>query len=184
MGLFFPFFMKKFFPLIFIIVIMLISACTLKLQPDTSESGVLAFIPPTAKAPTQTLIPTINATLLAPSTPDIICQDNLLFLNDLSIPDGMEVAPGSSLDKKWEVQNNGTCNWESGYTIRLIGGDEMEAETNQDLIPARAGAKVTIRISFVAPNESGTHRSAWQAYNPDGIPFGDPFYIDITVIEE
>ncbi len=30
----------------------------------------------------------------------------------------------------------------------------------------------------------GTYRSAWQAYDPDGLPFGDPFFIEIEVVDE
>ncbi|MAT41961.1 MAG: hypothetical protein CL609_06440 [Anaerolineaceae bacterium] len=168
---------------IFILIVLLLTSCTIKLQPDPGVSGVLAFVPPTAEALQPTPIPTINATLLAPPTPEIICQDNLLFLNDLSIPDGTEIEAGASLDKRWEVQNNGTCNWETGYTIRLIGGDDLGSKTIQDLIPARSGAIVTIRIPFLAPTTPGNYRSAWQAYNPNDIPFGDPFYIDIVVKE-
>jgi hypothetical protein len=34
---------------------------------------------------------------------------------------------------------------------------------------------------FKAPSEPGSYRSAWQAYNPQGEPFGDPFFIDFVV---
>jgi hypothetical protein len=40
---------------------------------------------------------------------------------------------------------------------------------------------VVLRMVFTAPQEAGTYRSAWQAYDPDGGPFGDPFYIEIVV---
>lgn len=174
---------QNFFLFILLIVSLTLSACTIKLQPDIGTSGVYAFVPPTTLAPTTTPLPTINATLLAPPTPEIICQDNLLFLEDLSIPDGTEIDPGATIDKQWKVQNNGTCNWENGYTLRFIGGSDMGAETIQALIPARSEAIVTIRISFVAPTEPGNYRSAWQAYNQADIPFGDPIYLDINVSE-
>ncbi len=32
-----------------------------------------------------------------------------------------------------------------------------------------------IRIIFTAPADPGTYRSAWQAYNPKGEPFGEAF---------
>ena len=38
-----------------------------------------------------------------------------------------------------------------------------------------------LRIVFIAPLEAGTYRSAWQAYNPQGVAFGDPFYIEFAV---
>ncbi len=176
--------MKKILTVSLLLLFFIIpTACTIKLQPDVGTSGVYAFVPPSAAAPSNTPIPTINTTLLAPATQEIVCQDNLLFLRDISIPDGTEIASGATLDKQWEVQNNGTCNWEDGYTIRFIGGSDMGAETIQDLIPARSGAIVTVRISFITPSEPGNYRSAWQAYNKNDIPFGDPIYIDINVTE-
>ena len=57
----------------------------------------------------------------------------------------------------------------------------MNAVQEQMLIPARSGTNAMIRIVFQAPSEAGKYRSAWQAYNPDGHPFGDPIFIDIVV---
>jgi hypothetical protein len=36
---------------------------------------------------------------------------------------------------------------------------------------------------FIAPEEPGNFRSAWQAYDPQDNPYGDPFFIDIVVPE-
>lgn len=166
------------------IIVLFLSSCTRTLQPDPGTQGVMAFIPPTHPVPTATPLPTINAILLANPTPTITCQDVLTFIKDVTIPDGSIVKPGDSLDKQWEVENNGSCNWETGYTIRLIGGDAMGADSIQDLFPARSGTKTTIRIVFTAPEEQGNYRSAWQAYNPEEVPFGDPFYIDISVSDD
>jgi hypothetical protein len=38
-----------------------------------------------------------------------------------------------------------------------------------------------LRITFTAPAVEGTYESAWQAYGPDGVAFGDPIYIKIVV---
>ncbi len=115
------------------------------------------------------------------ATPTVSCTDGLLWLNDLSIPDGSQVAPGSSLDKQWQVKNSGTCNWDERYTLRLTAGVDMGAASPQLLVPARGGSEAVVQITFTAPAEAGRYRSAWQAYNPDGQPFGDPIYIEIVV---
>jgi hypothetical protein len=62
---------------------------------------------------------------------------------------------------------------------KLIAGPDMSASTDQALYPARSGSQATIRIIFTAPNESGVYRSAWQAHNPAGQPFGDPVFIEV-----
>jgi hypothetical protein len=114
-------------------------------------------------------------------TATVQCQNNLTFLNDITIPDGTVVAAESTLDKRWEVHNSGNCNWGENYRLRLIAGSELGAQREQALYPARSDSRVTLRIVFKAPTEPGSYRSAWQAFNPQGEPFGDPFFIEIVV---
>ncbi len=109
------------------------------------------------------------------------CVDGLTFLEDLSIPDGTQVRPGEALDKRWLVENSGTCNWDQHYRVKLVYGPEMGAAKELALYPARGGTHLTISLQLIAPSEPGQVRSAWQAYNPEGEAFGDPFYIDILV---
>jgi hypothetical protein len=91
------------------------------------------------------------------------------------------VAPGKLLDKQWLVQNNGDCNWDARYRLRLISGDALGASTEQALYPARAGSQASLRILFTAPQESGEYVSEWQAFDANGIPFGESFFIKVVV---
>lgn len=110
-----------------------------------------------------------------------VCSDGLTFIEDLTIPDGMQVSPGAVLDKRWRVENSGTCNWDESYSIQRTAGQELGAPERLALYPARSGVEAMLRIQFIAPEEPGTYRSAWQAYNPLGEAFGDPFYVEFTV---
>lgn len=85
------------------------------------------------------------------------------------------------MDKRWEVENTGNCNWDDHYRLRLIAGPDLGAQKEQALFPARSGSRAAIRILFKAPVEPGAYRSAWQAFDAQGEPFGDPFFIDIVV---
>jgi hypothetical protein len=125
-----------------------------------------------------TPIPT-NAT---PSTPTATppCFNDLTFEDDVTVEDGTVVSPGASIDKQWLVTNSGTCNWDSRYRLKLIGGGALGAATEQALYPARAGTQATLQIIFTAPTEAGTYDSAWQAYDPQGAAFGD--YVSIKII--
>lgn len=114
-------------------------------------------------------------------SPTPACTPGLAFIEDLTIPDGSQVSPGERLDKRWRVENTGSCNWDASYSVRLIAGPELGVPADQALFPARSGAPATIRTLFTAPSEPGTYRSAWQAHDPQGQPFGDPFFIEITV---
>jgi hypothetical protein len=104
-------------------------------------------------------------------------------LEDRTIPDGTRVSPGAELDKRWLVQNAGTCNWDNDYRLTLVAGTELGVPAEQALFPARSGTDVEIRIVFSAPDEPGAYRSAWQALNPEGKTFGDPIFIEIIVEE-
>lgn len=151
------------------------------------------FIPP--KAATATLnviqgntpiIPTFTPqSVVTPNpTPTPPCTDGLAFLKDLTISDGAIVKPGERVDKQWQVQNNGSCNWDSRYRLKFVGGLDLGATLDQALYPARAGTLAVIRIIFTAPNEPGTYNTAWQALNPEGEPFGDAVFMEILVQEE
>jgi hypothetical protein len=136
--------------------------------PQPSPSGPASpGLTPLASAPTPT-----------PAGP---CTDDLHFIKDLTVPDGTQVQPGEAIDKQWLVENSGTCNWDSDYRLKLVDGDPLGVPSEQALYPARAGAQVTLRILFTAPQGAGRHTSTWQAFDPQGRPFGDTFYLDVTV---
>lgn len=116
-------------------------------------------------------------------TGTLTCQNNLTFINDITIPDGTTVIPGSVIDKRWEVANSGSCNWDARYRLRLIAGSLLGAPApEQALFPARSGTHAIIRVVFHAPLDPGRYRSAWQAFDPEDLPFGDPVFIEIEVI--
>jgi hypothetical protein len=122
--------------------------------------------------PLPTIFPTIN--------PED-CSNNLTFVEDLTIPDNMFATFGLAMDKRWLVENSGTCNWNSDYRLRNIGGAALGAPQEMALYPARAGTQATIQILFTAPFTEGVYESAWQAIDPKGAAFGDPIYIRISV---
>jgi len=152
------------------------------MAPPTETAEL--FIPPSQE---ETATPILDPTG-TPDAPAVVlteddnCSNLLAYIQDITIPDGAIFSPGEKIDKRWLVENQGTCNWNSRYTLRLSGGDPMGADTELSLIPALAGNQATIRILFTAPDEGGKHRSAWQAYTPDSKPFGDPIFIEIEVI--
>src|SRR3990170_5174182 len=87
------------------------------------------YIPPTNPAQPRLLsLPTQGTAAIIPaaddqdqlprSTPTPPCTPGLAFLDDLTIPDGSVVAPEERLDKRWQVENNGTCNWDSSYGLQ------------------------------------------------------------------
>ena len=154
------------------------------------QAAPTAFRPPTKPVPTQILstitpIPAIYTSIPTPTiTPTATagpCTNNLDFIKDVTIPDGTSISVGATIDKQWQVNNTGTCNWNSTYRLKWIGGDPLGAAQEQILYPARAGTQAILRITFTAPTAAGTYESQWQAYGSDGVAFGDPVFMKIVV---
>ena len=162
-----------------------LAACTANPVASVPRSGTEAplYVPPTRLLPSPTTVPLTStpAELRPVATP--ACTNHLTFQEDLSIPDGTQVTPGQELDKRWEVENSGTCNWDDRYSLRLIAGNNLGVQSELALYPARSGARAPIRILFTAPDDPGEYRSAWQAYDPEGESFGDQIFIDIVIAE-
>jgi len=145
--------------------------------PDSTE--IPTFLPATLM-PTRTLTPIPPPTQpVPPNTPD--CTNVLSYVSDLTYPDGSEVAARSLVSKEWLVDNSGTCNWGEGYSFRLIAGDDFELTTEQPLVNSKAGNQAVVKLDFTAPSDPGSYRSEWQAYTPNGEPFGDSLYLEIIV---
>jgi hypothetical protein len=187
------FLMKKhFFPQQIFFAALLILFCLTACSPATTPAP---FRPPTAEPlliePTLIIQPTKQVVTVPPTLPPTIsilptthpkdCTNDLSYVSDVTIPDNTFVTYGASIDKQWLVQNSGTCNWDSSYRLRHLGGAVLGAAEAAMLYPARAGTQATIQILFTAPFTDGVYESAWQAYDPNGNPFGQTIYIRITV---
>jgi hypothetical protein len=138
--------------------------------------------PPTA-APTPELSSTAQVTpTTLPASPTPACTASLKYLQDINYPDGSLVAPGQSVEKQWAVENNGSCDWDGRYRLKLIEGfPALGAAAELALYPARAGSQASLSLTFTAPLDAGTYRTAWQALDPQGQPFGDAIYMEIIV---
>jgi hypothetical protein len=155
------------------------AGCSEQATPYRPPTIVVQVTRPLQASTTPTTTSKVAVTPFPISTP--ACTDNLTFLEDLSLPDGTVVKPGAPLDKRWLVENSGSCNWDEKYRLKFMSGAELSAPLDQALYPARSASSATIRIIFTAPSEPGTYQSAWQAYNPQGEPFGNPVFMQVTV---
>ena len=74
------------------------------------------------------------------------------FVDDLTIPDRSDVEPGAELDKRWEVRNSGSCDWDNDYRLVRIGSDRFIGVDEIALIPARAGKNAVWKVVLTVPS--------------------------------
>jgi len=165
-------------------IIIVLAACTTSSPPTP-------FIPPTSQSSLIEPVFIITPTLLSNQVqiiplPTIIatidqtnCTNDLEYVQDLTIPDNSFISFGTIISKEWLVENTGTCNWTSAYSLYHIDGALLDAPEIVALYPAKAGTQAVIHIEFVAPFLEAVYESVWQAFDPDGLPFGEPIYMSI-----
>ena len=156
--------------------ILLFAACT-----RSQSKGVVSsqFIPPTLVA-TAFKTPTTDP-FQPTANPRGPCTDDLTFIDDLTVPDGSVFAPGEQIVKQWQVENSGTCEWTSKYSVRILSGSSMGAAGKQKLPSIPPGEEGMVEVIFTAPEEIGNYYCQLQAYDDSGKPFGHDFFIDIIV---
>jgi len=156
-----------------------LSTCT---KQAPVEGPSLSWTPfPTQTPAVETAAPTVQE-VEGPAPAITDCVNDATFLEDLSLPDGIVAVPGQILEKRWSVQNSGTCDWGPGYTLAPMWDNPFLDAGVQGLYPARAGATAMWSVEIVAPQVAGTIFARWQALDPDGEPFGDEVYLLIEVV--
>ncbi len=184
-------------------------------QPDTAPifteaaKTVAAALTATAISqplPTATVTPTETATATSEPTLPMEVQfftatpgtnnssgnysvcDMASFVSDVSIPDGKEMAGREEFTKTWELRNDGTCTWTSGYKLAFYSGSKMGGPDNQQLTEEDVAPGDTLKVSvdLTAPASTGTYTGYWVLRNASGVNFGigsggSPFYVQIVV---
>jgi hypothetical protein len=105
-----------------------------------------------------------------------------VYIADVTVLDGTQLLPTQAFNKKWSVENAGTCDWGPDYRLVLLSGDSMGAPSEAALYPARAGTLATWEIAMMAPLNPGTYTGRWQARDPEGNLFGNVVFVEIEVI--
>jgi len=150
---------------------------TLTPRPSASPTLEPVTLTPPSPEPT-TALPTVD-----PNTPTPrACIDALRYLADVTLPDNSQVSPGQVLEKQWRVENNGTCDWDAYYRLKVVNNSPSLGSSGElALFPARAGSPAIISINFIAPLETGIYQTYWQAFNPQNQPFGEVLSMIIEV---
>ena len=135
--------------------------------------------------PTGTPIPAATAT----PTSEIDC-DVAAFVSDVTVPDGSDFIPGENFTKTWRLKNVGSCPWTAAYDLVFFDGEQMGGPVSQPLINSgevEPNDTVDVSVDLTAPGAGGNYTGYWKIRNNSNVVFelsnGDPFYVEIDVIE-
>jgi hypothetical protein len=109
------------------------------------------------------------------------CTLDSQFVTDVTIPDGTMMSPNAAFVKTWQVRNSGTCDWEAGFQLVFVSGDQMGGPASVSLPAVAAGGETDVSTSLVAPNSYGTHKGTWRVRSNDGTMFGTNLTVVIDV---
>lgn len=141
---------------------------------------------PTATRPAPTATQsnsTVNPTSASPGTVGSTPNPNkMVFVADVTIPDGQIIPPGSKFVKTWKIRNTGTTTWTPNFKVRLWAGERLGAPASfllgQEVAP---NSEVDISIEFTAPLQSGEYLSHWILSDELEANFGNTFYVKFVV---
>jgi len=126
-----------------------------------------------APAPTSTPVPDVTA--------ESGCTLNASFAADVTIPDESELQPGVSFVKTWRIRNSGTCDWEAGFHLVFVGGDQLGAPASVSAPATVSGASADVSVPMTAPSARGSYKGNWRMQSADGQVFGSTVWVIIVV---
>jgi next-to-BRCA1 protein 1 len=108
------------------------------------------------------------------------------FVQDVTIFDGTQLAPGTPFTKIWRLRNNGTLKWPNQTQLVRVGGDDLGAGDAVNLEIQEEGYQVDeeldAAVDFLAPIQPGRYVSYWRLMAPSGQKFGQRVWVLIQVV--
>ncbi len=170
--------MRKKILVIFILLVMFISACGG--QNPTEPAAQISTITLAPTIPVTEPLPTATETPLAeipatvtPETPiptnSADCTNRAAFVADVNFPDNSEIAASSTFTKTWRIRNSGTCVWGPDYLLTHYSEERMAAPASVPLSVTFPDQTADISVELVAPSTGGSHRGYFVIKSPAGL---------------
>jgi hypothetical protein len=151
-------------------------AATITLQVVEGAGVVPTSVPgatSVAEGPTETPPP--------PVTTEAGCTLDSQYVADVTIPDGTVLSLGAAFVKTWRVKNSGTCDWDTGFHLLYVSGDQMGGPASVSLPAVPAGGQTDISVNLTAPGSYGTHKGTWRVRSDEGTLFGTNLTVVISI---
>jgi hypothetical protein len=144
-----------------------------------TPTSPVVIVPTDTLAPTNTQPPTNtppppNTPVPPTQTPVPIPCDRASFVKDITVPDNTEIAAGATFVKTWQLKNNGSCTWTSGYALVFYNGDAMSGPASSQITSGTVppGSTIDISVTLIAPTTPGNYTGNWRLRNAGGALFG------------
>ena len=166
-----------------------LSFVTSTLPPTRPGISLSTATPLTATPDASTTITPGSSTASTPgsttsASAGTACQDSAVMVQDVTIPDNTQMAPGQNFTKTWRFLNNGKCNW-SGYTIAFFAGDRMSSPDSAPVPETGASQSVDVSIDLTAPSVDGSYTGFYvlKKANGETLPIGteQSFWVKILI---
>jgi hypothetical protein len=113
------------------------------------------------------------------------------FVQDVTMPDGTQIAPYAAFHKTWRVRNDGSLDWPEGCNLVTAGGDDLLDPKVDDfskkfrlpIQPTVSGEEVDITVELHAPGTNGRYVEYFRLQDPQGGLFGQRLWSDIRVTD-
>ena len=132
--------------------------------------------------PTRTRRPTRTPTI-TPTPSPLDCL-NVVYLADVTIPDGSHLDKGESFVKTWRVRNNGSCPWPEDTRLVFVSGHQMSAPDSVSVGTLAAGETTEISVNMVAPDADDHFQGTWRCVTGEGDFYGTRLTVIIGVGEQ
>jgi hypothetical protein len=132
----------------------------------------------------QTLTPSVTPSLSSsPTVSPTPAETGLAsaFVADVTIPDGTEIDPGTTVVKTWRVRNDGDVVWPAQTHLRHVENESFGADLGGAVGAVEPGQEVDVSLRLTAPEEPGNHVGIWRLHDDSGQPFGTRLTVLITV---
>lgn len=155
--------------------------------PEASPTLEMTNTPLVSETPAEGVPTMTPLTIVTPASPGQGACDNAAFVDDVTFPDGTEVAPNTTFVKTWRFKNLGPCTWEKDY--RLIFSYQSGGTNWNTLQPVAfnkvvaPGDEFDISVTLKAPAAVGDYGGWFRLQNNKGFNFGPEFAVYIKVVK-
>jgi len=107
------------------------------------------------------------------------------FIEDVSIPDRCNCAPGEIKQKTWKLQNVGNDDWPAGFKAVVVTGDEIiDTKYREIVLPEiKSGEIFEVTVQVNVPQAPGRYIANFRLINLEGERFGPKVWVDFYVPE-